>query len=277
MPDRNQINSPSDLDITKHIVRFDASNVLGIALMGSHARGDAGPYSDIDLVRLVADHASDIPGSGSHLIKGKLVVVSDIRRSEVDRWFTMPEVAVNTLGGLQRAAIQLDRDNSLTELQERARAFEWDDVMQQRANRWASRQLIDLIEEVHKGLEGLRRNHTGRLLNARFGLSWLLSRVVQVQRGILLSGDNAFIEEVEETLGPDTLWCQLRRIVFCIMEPGQPVPTLHEQVHAGLELYAATVTLLSGTLRQGDSELIHETVQRIHRALPRNAGRHIWR
>ena len=50
--------------------RFDAPGVLAIALLGSYARGDAGPYSDVDLVRFTAEgghaarHAPDAPDRG---------------------------------------------------------------------------------------------------------------------------------------------------------------------------------------------------------------------
>jgi hypothetical protein len=63
--------------------------------------------------------------------------------------------------------------------------------MQARANQQASAMLVGWFEEVHKGLAGLQQNDIGRLLNARHGLSWGLGRVMKVQRGILMSGDNA--------------------------------------------------------------------------------------
>jgi len=34
--------------------QFDGPQVRALVLMGSHARGTAGPYSDVDLVRIMA-------------------------------------------------------------------------------------------------------------------------------------------------------------------------------------------------------------------------------
>ena len=73
--------------------RFDGPGVRAVALMGSHARGDAGPFSDVDLMRLVAAD-SDVPGAGSHLIDGNLVVVSNVPPDALERWFTDPVEAL---------------------------------------------------------------------------------------------------------------------------------------------------------------------------------------
>ena len=164
---------------------------------------------------------------------------------------------------MRHALPLIDRNGSLASLQARAHAFAWDAEMQARANAWASEQMVGLIEEAHKGLEGLRRNDVGRLLNARFGLSWLLSRVIQVQRGVFLSGDNAFFEAVEVAVGHDTEWARLRRVVFGVEGIDGKTATLREQVVAGLRLYIATAELLVGTLRPKDAPLVTETVARI--------------
>jgi hypothetical protein len=195
-----------------------------------------------------------------------LVVVSDVRATDVEEWFSHPEKALNHIPGLRQAQPLIDRDSCLARLQQRAHTFVWDEEMQTRANTWASEQMMGLIEEVHKGLEGLRRKHIGRLLNARFGLSWLLSRIIQVQRGVFLSGDNDFFTAVENTVGRDTEWARLRRIVFSVEGPGDSPPTLDEQVIAGLRLYIVTAEMLKDILQPADAPLVEQTVARIGNA-----------
>src|SRR5687767_4665153 len=107
------------LDLPDLIDRFDIPPVNAIALMGSHARGDAGPYSDVDFVRFLSAGAEAIAGAGSHLIDGRLVVVSDVRPAEIQDWFSRPDVAVNYISGLRRARPIVDRDGSLAALQDR--------------------------------------------------------------------------------------------------------------------------------------------------------------
>ena len=183
------------------------------------------------------------------------------------RWFDHPEEAVDHLAGLRRAQALLDREGFLESLQDRARRFEWDAAMQWRADQWVSQQLVGWSEEVHKGLEGLRRDDVGRPLNARHGCSFRLSRVVQVHRGVLTAGDNDFYAAVETELGPDSEWVRLRRTAFGIEDERGRSPTLREQVVAGLQLYVATVTLVESALQEEDRPVIVHTVHQIRTAL----------
>jgi hypothetical protein len=246
------------------LARFDNSAVGAIVLTGSHARADAGPHSDIDVLRLLGSSASGIPPAGSYLLEGHLVVVSDITPDEVEGWFTLPETAVRVISGLRLAYPLIDREESFAGIQRRARAFTWDAVLQERADRWASHQMAGWAEEAHKGLEGLRRGDTGRLLNARHGLSFGLCRVMQVQRGILETGDNAFYEVVAEAVGPNSRWVQLLRLAFGIGSAvAGPAPSLIEQVRAGLQLYVVTSQLLDTILHPQDRLVVYDTVSRI--------------
>jgi hypothetical protein len=246
------------------VKEFDHANVAAVVLMGSYARGAAGPYSDVDLVRFTMDDEVIPPGGGSHLIDGRLVVVSNVTPTQVEDAFTRPEVAVETIQGLRSGRALIDRDGFFRTLQQRANAFQWDEEMQNRADHWASRQMVGWIEEVHKGLEGLCRGDTGRLLHARFGCSWGLARVLCVQRGVLLSGDNALFEEVIASVGPDSEWTHLCRSVY---GAGSEPSTLEDQVKAGLQLYSLTAALLAGILLEEDQPLIANTVSLINEAI----------
>jgi hypothetical protein len=182
-------------------------------------------------------------------------------------------VAVNVISGIRNARPLLDRFNTFEVVQNRAQDFKWNADMQQKANHWASQQMIGWIEEVHKGLEGLRRKDTGRMLNSRFGCSWGLSRVMGVYKGILLSGDNGFYDEINEVVGLDSEWTQLRRIAFGIEDKNGKVPTLQEQVSAGLRLYVVTSKLLNPILEPLDAALIEQTVILIENELKRQEQR----
>ena len=261
-----------DVIVNTLIERFDRPDVEAIAFMGSYARGDAGPYSDVDLARFISEPSGHRAEVRSHLIDGYLVVVSDIRPATVEDWFSLPEAASKVMGGLRSARPLLDRDGTFAHIQARARSFAWDASMQQKADVWASRQMVGWIEEVHKGLEGLRRNDLGRLLNSRHGRSWGLSQVMQVQRGVLLSGDNAFYDEVAEAVGWDSEWERLRRTAFGAARRDEVMPTLHDQVVAGLCLYVLTAELLAGALQPEDKPLVTDTINLIRHALKEAAA-----
>ena len=131
--------------------------------------------------------------------------------------------------------------------------------MQTKANAWASQQMVGWIEEVHKGLEGLHRGDPGRLLQAQFGCSWGLTKVMCVQRGILLTGDNSLVSQVTHAVGAESDWSRLCQQAFGL----GGAYSLEECVRAGLQLYVATAVLLQNTLRPEDIPLIQATIERI--------------
>ncbi len=259
--------APAPLDLPALARRFDAPGVRAIALMGSHARGDAGPFSDVDLVCLTAPGVEALPGEGSHLVEGRLVVVSRVGPAQVEEWFTRPEITVQVLAGVRRARPLLDREGAFAAVQARALSFTWDREFQRKADAQASRELVGWIEEVHKGLEGLRRGDVGRMLHGRFGCTWGLARVMCVQRGILLTGDNTLYDEVTAAIGRTSAWSRLLRTAYGIArEDGQP-PTLPEQVIAGLRLYALTARLIATAIQPQDAPLVAHTVGLIEQTL----------
>ncbi len=255
------------IDLPSLVSHFNHPTVTAIALYGSHARGDAGLNSDSDLIRFVDSDEADPPGSGSHLIDDTLVVVSNYTPSTVASWFSEPTAAVVAIAPLRQAQPLLDPTGHFARLQARANNFLWSAELQQKADAWASEQLVGWIEEAHKGLEGLRRKDEGRLLNASFGLSWGLTGVVKVQRGVLIYSDNTLIEQVMDAVGSTSRWSQLCRISFGMGGKEGGSPSLRERVVAGLQLYVATVELLQSAIQPKDAPLIRRTVERIRAIL----------
>lgn len=252
------------IDLTDFLDRWQWTAPQAVALLGSYARGDAGPFSDVDLLFLLAA-GEPPPERNSFLVDGYLVTVNGVTPEQIDGWFSEPEQAVNVVAALRDARPLLDADGLFAAVQNRARAFVWDAQMQARADRYASRELVGLIEESHKGLEGLRRKDTGRLLNARFGLSWDLAGVMRVQGGILGNSDNSFYDDVRHALGVESRWSALLSIAFGVASPGDGPPSLAEETTAGLHLYCETARLLADVLQPEDRLLIEATVQRIER------------
>ncbi len=233
---------------------FDAPRVRAILLVGSYARGEAGRYSDVDVLRLVEGPPED---AGSRLWHGKLVSVSNVERSALEIKFTQPQEAIEIVAGLRLARVLRDKDGSAHALLERARAFIWTPELQRKADRWASVQLVGWAEEAHKGLAGLQKGDPGRLLNARFGLSWGLARVMRVQRGLLARSDNSFLTDLEGIFA-GTRWLRLLHESYGLTDL-----SLAEQVRAGLELYCLTAELLDAVLQGTDRPLIENTVHLI--------------
>jgi len=139
--------------------------------------------------------------------------------------------------------------------------------MQAKADRYASHEMVGWCEEAHKGLEGLRCGDTGRLLNARFGLSWGLAGVMRVQRGVLSHSDNHFFDDVRAAVGERSRWSALLALAFGVETADTHLFSLHEEVAAGLRLYCETARLLAAVLQPEDQPLIEATVARIEHEL----------
>jgi hypothetical protein len=120
--------------------------------------------------------------------------------------------------------------------------------------------MVSWCEEVHKGLEGLRRNSDiGRLLNACHGLSWGLSEIIQIQRGVLVSSDNNIFNEIELALGDNKQMIELRRITFGIVGNY----TLRERVISGLKFYLLLAEEMQNIWQINDIEIIEYTIEQI--------------
>ncbi len=275
---------PLPLDLSPHLEEWTTDATLAFVLVGSYARGDAGPFSDIDVVRFVNDDEQS-GESLSYLIdraeNGQaadtpeerrpsriLVVLSTATPSQVESWFNEPGLAVNHVAMLRDGHALWDPQRAFAAIQKRAYGFQWTSALRKKANRLAGHELVGWIEEVHKGLEGLRRDDTGRLLNARFGLSWGLLRAVRVQRGLLSVSDNTFLSDAIDSVGTESKWAQLLISSFGVAQGNSEMrPSLHETVRAGLLLYCETFELLREAIAPDHFPLIEETVSLIRSQL----------
>ena len=273
-------------ELPSYLEDWKTEYTVAFALLGSYARGDAGPHSDLDVVRFVdddkheADARSFLVGTGAggtghkedaralHRPRHLLVVRSTVTPSQVESWFTDPDQAVNIIVGLRDGHPLWDPNGMFAAVQQRAEEFKWTTALQEKADLLAGKALTGWIEEAHKGLEGLRRNDTGRLLNARFGLSWGLAWVMRLHRGVFATSDNTFFSDVISAVGPETRWARLLHRAFGIADGCENGSfSLREEVTSGLLLYCETFSLLKEALPRDDFALIEATVTRIRREL----------
>jgi hypothetical protein len=239
---------------------FKTPGTKAVTLGGSYARGTADAHSDVDILRFSVNE-TDKQKDGSHLLEHKLVTTSTALPSDVEKWFCEPGLATQVIAGLRHAKTIYDPENFFARVQDRANAFVWTSELQTKANEEASKQMVGLVEEVQKGLGGLQTNHTGKLLQARFGLTWLLAGILQIQRGILIESDNSVVKQVTKTVGLESSWSYWCHRAFGLEHPG-----LREEVVAGLNLYIETYQLVRDVLRPEDKPLITHAIKLIEQA-----------
>lgn len=243
-------------DYAALVDQFKTPSTKAIALMGSYARGEAGHCSDIDFVRFTKDEKTE--RMQFHIVDDRMVVVSEVSPSGVEDWFTDPSEATETIRGARALVPLWDPEGYLEGIKNRAHDFVWDEEMQRKADRWASRELAGWAEEASKGLGGLETGHAGKMICARHGLSWGLNSIIRVQRGILIAGDNDVFVGVVNAVGADTEWSTLSRDTF-----GLTGLDLSSQIRSGLRLYALTAEMVADAIEPEHRPVIDHTVAQI--------------
>lgn len=100
-----------------------------------------------------------------------------------------------------------------------------------------------------------RRDDPGRLLAARFGLSWGLSRVMVVHERLLLDSEDAMHAALAERLGAASRWMRLRHVAFGLPVEGAATG-LAGQVRAGLRLYRDTAERVAPLFDEAQRALV---------------------
>src|SRR5215212_5977183 len=97
-----------DAFLARLIEEYDTPQVAGFALAGSHARGDATHYSDIDLLRFVSEEAVEQKFIQRY-VDGILFSLTTypLERKRTD--MRVPEEAIWTVPTLRRMRILLDK------------------------------------------------------------------------------------------------------------------------------------------------------------------------
>ncbi len=251
----NEILSLFSPEIIDKIESIDKTNLLGISLMGSYSRQEAGKFSDIDIVCFCKNEKQE---TQVFIIATKYIVISFVGKNEVEDWFTLPELATEFLFGVKNIVPIWDPKNYLEKLKARAIEFKWDKSIQEKANQYANSELTLLIEEVNKGIQGIMAEDIGRQLNSLFGLSHILFKIIQVKKGIFIIGDNTKYQQITALYenAPTTL--KLMKEVF-----GEVPLELPKRVESGLRLFKIVSQEFLNTMDKPTLEMIAQTNNQI--------------
>ena len=237
--------------INKKIESIEKENLLGICLMGSYSRNEAGKFSDIDIVCFSKGKIRD---TEVLMITGKYLAISYVQDNEVEDWFTKPELITEVLYGLTKLIPIWDTKNYLENLKKKAISFEWNNELQVKINEYVNRELTLLIEEVNKGIQGLFSKDNGRLLNSIFGLSHLLFKIICVQKKVFIKSDNTKYEQVLSIYEQYPQTVELMKKVF-----GEIPIKLENRVEAGLRLFKIISTEFKEEMDIKTLKMIRET------------------
>src|SRR6185503_1428108 len=128
----------SDSFIQSILGQINASNVIGVGVVGSYARGQESKYSDVDIDIYVNKMPENIYDRYTlRYLDERLVSLKYTLLDQERVALANPRRAIWAVPGLGGMSILLDKDGSLTALQQAAREFDWS-TLQSAANEFAA-------------------------------------------------------------------------------------------------------------------------------------------
>lgn len=246
------------------VAEFDREDVTAVILAGSHARGTATRYSDVDFACFVRTPAQLTP-KRYFVREGQLISVVTWSLDFLEEAITRPEHAIWRVPVLRDARLLLDKEGVFAVFQQRLAAFRWD-PLQEQANAWASEVLKSFGELAQKALGALLLRDDAALAYATQDLLWSLTEVVAVQRGVFIEGSNRYYALVQEATGSESAWAHFHRLALCL----EPLPADRSPAQArgiaALRLYQETAWLLRDLLLPEDRQVIAQVLQLIEEA-----------
>jgi len=199
-----------------------------VALVGSHARGDASAESDLDLALI---------GEGPHyrleVHDGVLVSLGWASAEEQSRRLYDPAYLGTHVPGWRTAVLLHDPEGLAAAIKQEAAAWQWEHVAD-RCRGWVAESITGYAEEVHKLVASLRRGEATTAAVQRLVVALRLASVVALHRRILYASENRLWDLVARELG--TEWADAQTAALGIR--GE---SLEESCRAAVRLFDLAV------------------------------------
>jgi len=253
----------SDPFIQSALERIDSPDVTGVGIVGSYARGQENRYSDVDFdifVSMLPEHPYD-----RYTLRywdGKLISLKYTSLDDERAALRNPGRAIWAVPGLRGMKIVLDKDGSLTALQNAAQNFDWS-PLQTTADEFAAEEVMGCAEEVHKILSGLARGHESTVLYAVWGLVKNMLEAVAVQRGLLIVSENRYFDLIQDAVGRDTKWTRAFRTAWGLDPSGSQYQA---RGAAALTLYRHTAAMFADLIPEKHRGVVNHTLHLIKEA-----------
>lgn len=256
----------SDTFLHSLVSQLDNENTIGMVLIGSFARGEGGPYSDVDIrcyvrqVPVIESEVYTMRYQDDYLVSIYLTTLENEYAN-----LRSPQKAIWAVPGLRQSRLLLDKDGSMAALKESAEKFTWES-MRIAGDAYASWDLCGFTEEVYKILGGLAERDESKMLNAHWGLTRGLAITLLVQRGVLIQTENAYIDLAQATAGRGSEWTHQYRLAIGLDPLPAQEPAYIGFGTAGLRLFRETARLLQPVLLPEDAAVVNRAVDMISKA-----------
>ena len=199
-------------------------------LVGSHARGDAGPDSDVDVLAVgprTFDFSLELRG-------GLLVSASSQPFGAYRREMANPGSVCTAVPGWREAVVLHDPNGEARALIEEAKAWTWG-PLERRCDGWVAEEITALAEEAHRLVAALRAGHRTTAAVQRSVLALRPAQILAVHRRILYGSENRLWDLVAEAMGREE-WRVAQSAALGLN--GEP---FEETCRAALKLYGRAV------------------------------------
>lgn len=261
----NSVPSISDIFLKELIAEIDNNTIRGIVLGGSHARGDATPYSDVDLACFVLDTLR--PLRKRYLYReNHLISIGQKTLEGVKQQLTEPFQALWIVPSFRQARVLLDKDGSMSQLKHMVNDFTWDSLRKE-ATGFASHILISDAEFVHKLLGNYWRGNLSGIAYTVQRLFDGATMAMALYYGVFITTDSMYFQEVESAVGSDSNWTGYHRLLSGVKTTGEDTSSLVARGKLALHLYRETASLLMPTLNEQHRIFVKHVLNLIEQAL----------
>ena len=255
-----------DSFIQRIVSRLKQPDIIGIAMVGSYARGEGGQFSDVDLdIYVNTLPQNEYDRYTLHYWEKRLISLKYILLHQELAALSRPSEAIWAVPGLRQMRILVDDAGQLAELQRTAKNFQWKNL-QLAANEYATEQLIGCAEETHKILSGLSRNEESTILYAVWGLIKGLASGVATQRGLLIESENRYFDIIQDSVGRNSEWTHSFRLALGADFGAMDKPPFKTRGMAALSLYRYTALLFEEIIASHHRNVVETTINLIQKA-----------
>lgn len=235
------MSDPEFIDAAVDMARQVAAELVAegagaVVLMGSFARGDATPQSDIDLYAI-----GDGPPYRLERREPFLVSVSWREEEAILDGSRSPAEAFGLIPGWRSAVILADPEGVAARWRAEARGWTVDALDRDACDRWVAEEITGYAEEVHKLVNQRHAANWTALAANRSILALRLAIPMAVHNRLLFETENELWNLVNEKMGERWAEAQTRALVLA----GE---SLDETVDAAFELYALACLEVAGLL-----------------------------